>query len=197
MKDKTGRVLTQEEILQKSTNRLKTIVQEAEVFILHLVGHVPSHIFRKFFYGIAGIQIGKGAAIHMGANFYNPKNIKIGDGTIIGENAVFDGRDKLTIGNHVDIASGVMIYNSWHDIEDPEFGALREPVIIEDYVFIGPRAIILPGTKIGRGAIVAAGSVVTKDVNDFEVVGGVPAKIIKERNLRDLHYRLGRAAWFR
>jgi Acetyltransferase (isoleucine patch superfamily) len=69
--------------------------------------------------------------------------------------------------------------------------------LIEDYVFIGPRAIILPGVKIGKGAVVAAGAVVTKDVAPFSVVGGVPAKIIGERKIKNLSYKLGRARWFR
>jgi len=69
-------------------------------------------------------------------------------------------------------------------------------VKIEDYVFIGPRVIIQPGVKIGYGAIVAAGAVVTKDVLPYSIVGGVPANIIGERKLKNLHYRLGRARLF-
>jgi len=63
-------------------------------------------------------------------------------------------------------------------------------------VFIGPRAIIMPGVKIGRGAVVAGGAVVTKDVPDFAIVGGVPAKVIGERKNKDPHYNLGRARLF-
>ncbi|KKQ34695.1 MAG: Acetyltransferase, partial [Microgenomates group bacterium GW2011_GWA2_37_6] len=108
-----------------------------------------------------------------------------------------DGRDRLTIGDHVDIATGVMIYNSKHDINDSEFSAKTSPVEIGDYVFIGPRAIILPGVTIGKGAVIAAGAVVTKDVAEFTIVGGVPAQVIGERKNKDPHYKLGRAAWFR
>jgi maltose O-acetyltransferase len=197
MKDKTGKSLTSEELLSKSTNRINTILLEFEVWFLHIVGCVPSHYLRRFFYRMAGMKIGEGSSIHMGTRFYNPGNISIGHDTIIGEKAVLDGRAKLQIGSHVDIASEVMIYNSQHEIEDSEFQATNEPVVIEDYVFVGPRVIILPGVVIGKGAIVAAGAVVTKDINPFGIVGGVPAKEIGERKNKDLHYHLGRAAWFR
>ncbi|OGH39326.1 MAG: hypothetical protein A3B44_02270 [Candidatus Levybacteria bacterium RIFCSPLOWO2_01_FULL_38_21] len=165
-------------------------------FILKIVGFIPSHHIRRFFYRISGIKIGKGSTIHTGACFYDPKNIVIGQDTIIGEGAVLDGRDKLVIGDHVDIASEVMIYNAEHDVQSPDFHAISYPVFIEDYVFIGPRAIILPGIRIKKGAVVGAGAVVTKNVEEFTIVGGVPAKLIKERT-RNIHYRLGRAAWFR
>jgi len=142
------------------------------------------------------MKIGRGSTIHMWANFFQPKNIKIGEGSIVGDHIFLDGRAKLTIGNHVDIASHVLIYNSEHDIEAEDFSAREEPVEIGDYVFIGPRAIILPGVKVGKGAIIAAGAVVSKDVPDFMIVGGVPAKTIGERKNKNLKYRLGRARLF-
>lgn len=196
-KDKTGKSLTLSELFVKLINRLFNIFLEFEIFLLHLVGYVPSHFFRRFFYRLSGIKIGKGSTIHTKARFYDPRNILIGQDTIIGEGVVLDGRAMLKIGNHVDIASEVMIYNSQHNIESKTFQAENKSVKIEDYVFIGPRVIILPGVVIGRGAIVAAGAVVTKDVPPYAIVGGVPAKIIGERKLKSLNYKLGRARWFR
>ncbi len=197
LRDRTGVNLTVDEVAKKGVNRISNVFLEFEVFLLHLVGLVPSHYFRRFFYRLAGIKIGKGSTIHTGAKFYDPKNIAIGKDSIIGEGAVLDGRQKLSIGDHVAIASEVMIYNSEHNIESLDFTAIEAPVKIEDYVFIGPRAIILPSVTIGRGAIVAAGAVVTKDVPPYAVVGGVPAKIIGERRNKSLDYKLGRARWFR
>ncbi|HEX7042105.1 MAG TPA: DapH/DapD/GlmU-related protein [Patescibacteria group bacterium] len=197
MRDRNGKQLTFGEILQKVWNRLASMDLEFEMMVLKYVGCVPSHHVRRFFYRLCGVKIGKGSTIHMGAVFYDSRNVSIGEDTIIGENAVLDGRDKLAIGNHVDIASEVMIYNSEHDLQDPNFSPIEREVVIEDYVFIGPRAIILPGVHIGRGAVVAAGAVVTKNVLENSIVGGVPAKEISKRNIKEYSYKLGRARLFR
>lgn len=195
-KDKMGRRLTFAEARRKILNRFYNYWLDFELMLLRWVGHFPSHCFRRFCYRLAGIKIGKGSTIHMWANFFNPKGIEIGEDTIIGDRCFLDGRAPIKIGNHVDIASQVLIYNSKHDINDPEFKAVEYPVEIEDYVFIGPRAIIMPGKKIGRGAIVAAGAIVTHDVPPGKIVAGVPARIIGERKLKDFKYRLGRARLF-
>ena len=182
---------------RKIIRRTITVTREFENMIMHWAGYVPSHYFRRFIYRLGGLKIGKGSALHMGIRFYNAHNIRIGQDSIIGEGSVLDGRDILTIGDHVDIATEVMIYNCEHDINDPSFKAVCNSVEIGDYVFIGPRAIILPGVKIGKGAVVGAGAVVTKDVSDFAIVGGVPAQVIGERKDKTPNYKLGRAAWFR
>lgn len=195
-RDRMGKALNTNQALEKIVNRLLNWVLDLELLIVSWAGLVPSHFFRLFIYQLAGMKIGRDSRIHIGARFFNPENIRIGEGTIIGDNAFLDGRDRLLIGNHVDIASGVMIYNSEHDINSEDFKAILAPVEIGDYVFIGPGVIILPGVKIGKGAIVAAGAVVTKDVLEFKIVGGVPAEVIGERKVKNLHYMLGRARLF-
>ena len=192
-----GRELLTGEILQKAVNRVKNTWCDFWLFCLYEIGiNLPFHSVRKFFYKLSGMKIGKKSYIHMWARFFSPSGITIGDDTIIGDHAFLDGRAPLAIGNHVDIASSVQIYNSEHDVHSKEFEPIEEPVEIADYVFIGPRAIILPGVKIGRGAVVAAGAVVAKNVSDFEIVGGVPAKVIGKRRNTNPHYKLGRARLF-
>ena len=196
IKDRMGRPLSTKEIVGKGLNRINNYFLDFKLMLLRWVGHIPCHGTRKLFYRLAGVKIGKGSTIHMWASFFQPKNISIGEDTIVGDHIFLDGRSKLTIGNHVDIASSVMVYNSEHDLSKEDFSAIEEPVEIEDYVFIGPRAIILPGVKVGRGAVIAAGAVVTTSVPEFTIVGGVPAKPIGERKDRNPHYRLGRARLF-
>lgn len=196
MKDRTGKKLSGDEIIKKAIGRAKAISLDFKLMILRWVGFIPSHLIRKSVYRLAGIKIGPGSTIHMWANFFQPKNITIGQDTIVGDHAFLDGRAPLIIGNHVAIASQVLIYNSEHNIHSPNFDPLEEPVEIGDYVFIGARAIILPGIKIGKGAVVAAGAVVTKDVPEMTIVGGVPAKTIGQRKISQFKYRLGRARLF-
>lgn len=195
--DKYGQKLTFSQALPKITNRISSYYLDFGLMLLHCLNdHLPSHTLRRLAFGLAGGKIGRGSAIHMSVRYFNPAGIEIGSDSIIGFGSFLDGRDSLIIGNHVDIASGVQIYNSEHDIHAEKFEPTTGSVEIGDYVFIGPGSIILPQVKIGRGAIIAAGAVVTKDVPDFAIVGGVPAKIIGERQNTNPKYILGRARLF-
>lgn len=196
LKDKSGKKLSLSEAMPKIQTRLTNYLLDFQLMLLRWAGQIPSHTIRKLIYQIAGVKIGKGSTIHMWANFYDPTKIIIGEDSILGDHIFLDGRALLTIGSHVDIASQVLIYNSEHNINSIDFTAKVEPVFIGDYVFIGPRAIILPGVTIGRGAVVAAGAVVTSNVDDFEIVGGVPAKVIGMRENKNPSYILGRARLF-
>ena len=196
LKDKTGKELSVLEVIQKVISRFYNYFLDFEIYLLELVGWIPSHMIRNMIFRIAGIHIGSGSTIHLGCRFYQPNNVSIGDDTSVGDRCFLDGRAQLTIGNHTDIASQVLIYNSEHNLDDEWFAPIEEPVRIGDYVFIGPRAIILPGVTIGNGAVVAAGAVVTKDVPARSIVGGVPAKEIGKRKLETYHYRIGRHRLF-
>lgn len=182
--------------IKKALRRVYAVIEDLELFILRIAGFIPIYTIRWVIYKLAGVRIGRGSHIHMGAQFFHPTGVKIGRGSILGQNIFLDGRAKLSIGNNVDIASDVMIYNSEHDLSSPIFAAVDSEVEIGDYAFIGPRVIILPGVKIGRGAVVGAGAVVTKDVDELMIVGGVPAKEIGKRSLGDFSYRLGRSRLF-
>ena len=194
--DKNDKKLSMKDSLFRIFNRFYNILIDFELFFLKLIASFPSHTVRNFVFKIFGLKMGKGSTFHMGAQFFYPKNISIGAGTIIGYRIFIDGRDTVNIGSNTDIASEVMIYNSEHDLSDPEFKAIHAPVKIGNFCFIGPRAIIMPGVKIGDGAVVAGGAVVTKDVPPKAIVGGVPAKVIGERQIKKLDYKLGRPRLF-
>lgn len=195
-RDKHGKELSMDQAMVKIIKRFESYLLDFVLFLFHIATYIPSHTIRNFLWRSTGMKLGKGSTLHTGVRVFDPRNIAVGEGTIIGYRTFLDGRAKLTIGSHVDIASEVMIYNQEHDLAAEDFHAIDGPVKIGDYVFIGPRAIILPGVTIGKGAVIAAGAVVTKDVDPYMIVGGVPAKVIAERKLRDPEYRLGRFKLF-
>jgi len=175
--------------MRSHLSQIKLTFVGFQLFIATLVGYVPSHWFRRTFYRyILGIQIGAGTSIHWQARFFQPGGIEIGRDCVIGNNNFLDGRRGITIGDRVVVSAEVMILTLQHDIDSSDFRVVGGPVIIEDYVFIGARALILPDVRIGRGAVIAAGAVVVDDVSPYAVVGGVPARYIRERR-HDLDYQ--------
>lgn len=125
------------------------------------------------------------------------EGITIGEYSTISDRVILDGRRILTIGNSVNVGPGVVVWTLQHDPDDRDFRTRGGKVVIDDYAWLGSNCIVLPGVRVGRGAVVAAGAVVTHDVADYAIVGGVPAHFIRERS-HDLQYRLGKPirAWF-
>ena len=149
-------------------------------------GLIPSHHIRNFIYRrIFLVQMEQKVIICWGAEIRCPGKLKIGKGSIIGDKALLDARNGITIGKNVNFSSNISIYTEQHDHRDPMFRCNSSDafsVNIGDRAWIGPNAIILHGVHIGEGAVVAAGSVVTKDVPPFTIVAGVPARKIGLRN---------------
>lgn len=128
--------------------------------------------------------------------FRAPWGVRIGRGSIIGRECFLDGRGGLEIGRNVNISSYTLMITGSHELNSPDFSSSFKPIVIEDHVWIGSRATILQGVTIGRGAVVAAGAVVTKDVPPMTVVGGVPAKPIRKREVEPEYELSYRVNWF-
>jgi acetyltransferase-like isoleucine patch superfamily enzyme len=128
-----------------------------------------------------GFTIGTQSNIFMHCSFDCKRGFSIGDYSVINAKCRLDTRGSIIIGAKVSISQEVVILTADHDTTNSNFAGQNKTVIIEDYVWIGTRAMILPGVTIGRGAIIAAGAIVTKDVAPFSVVAGIPAKVIKMR----------------
>lgn len=147
---------------------------------------MPSCHVRKWIYKGLGAHVGKNVVFHFRTELRSPWGLHIGNGTIIGDNALLDARCGLVMGNNVNLSSNVSIYTLQHDHRDPQFRCpdpekRRMDVKIGDRVWLGSNVIVLPGVTIGEGAVCCAGSVVTKDVEPYVVVAGIPAKKVGER----------------
>jgi len=139
-----------------------------------------------------GVVIGAGTLVMHGAvlHVYNFRDlpqagIRIGRDSLIGEYTVIRGQGGVTIGDRVYTSPMVQIIAVNHVFDDPqrsfvEQGITAEGIVIEDDVWIGSGAVITDGVRVGQGAVIAAGAVVTRDVDAHTVVGGVPARILRE-----------------
>jgi acetyltransferase-like isoleucine patch superfamily enzyme len=117
--------------------------------------------------------------LRMPVTIYAPERLEMGDEVDIGEFTHIRANGGVRIGSRVLIASHVVITSRAHPVALPRYGVTEDaPVAIEDDVWIGAGAIILPGVTVGRGAVVAAGAVVTTSIEPYKVMGGVPARQI-------------------
>lgn len=156
----------------------------------HVINRIALHDVRMKAYRCLGVNIGRSSTILMSTEMHHAEAITIGSNTIINQHCFLDGRDGLIIGSNVNISPHVLLVAGSHDIQNgAEFSGYAKRIVVEDYVWLCTRCTILPGVTIGRGAVVAAGAVVTKSVEPHTVVAGTPARKIGERN-PDLHYTL-------
>ena len=148
----------------------------------NFISRIPLYTVRHaFLRGVLRLKIGPGVAIHMHC-FFSGRLIAVGDRTVINRGCYLDGRGGLEIGSDASISPECYLLSLTHDPQDKGFAGRAKPVVIGNRVWIGARALILPGVRIGEGAIVGAGAVVTKDVESFTIVAGNPARKIGERN---------------
>lgn len=173
------------------------VVELFNNIIIRLLFYMPSHRFRRWLLSLVINDIGDNSWVLLGLEVRGGKNISIGSNCAINKNVLLDGRGgNLLIGSNVDIAQETNIWTLSHDVNSDTHASIGSDVIIEDYAWIASRATILPGVRIGRGAVVATGAVVTKNVPEMTIVGGVPARKIGVRKSK-LKYNLNYHPQFR
>lgn len=163
-----------------------------EAYILeHVVCHIPFAAPRMALYALAGVRFkDRASAVFMlRAQISAPRGLSVGRGVVVGPDCLLDARGGIELGDNVNISGRSILQTAKHVVDSPDFVDTNEPIRVGDRVWIGSGATILGGVTLGEGAVVAAGSVVTKDVPPFTIVGGAPARPIRERN-HDLRYLL-------
>ena len=150
------------------------------------IGWIRINLMRHY------MHIGKNTNVMCGVIIYNKNGkkdqIQIGNNSVINRDCLLDGREgKLTIGNNVDIARGVWIFTLEHNPDADYHSSVAGDVFVEDYCWLASRVTILPNVTLAKGTVVAAGAVVTKSTRENMVVGGVPARELKERKSKLLY----------
>lgn len=170
---------------------MKCIYYSFVLFGNIIMNKIPSRHIRKWFYQIMGAKIGKNTFLCRRVEVLLPRGLELGDRVAVGWFAELDARGGITVGHDTNISSHTKLITGSHDIDDSNFTADFKPIHIGHHCWIGTGATILQGVHIGDGAVIAAGAVVTKNVPDSEVWGGVPAKFIRRRNNK-FNYIVGR-----
>ena len=159
----------------------------------HIVGRLPSRKLRSAYLRRYLGRHGVGTGVQMGCRFLNGRKVFLGEGNVINFGCLLDGRKfRIRIGSDVSVGPEAAILTLGHDPRSPDFADKGGEVVIGDRVWIGYRAIVLPGVTIGEGAVVGAGAVVTRNVDSYTIVAGNPAKVIGKRPkgmTYELHYR--------
>ena len=165
------------------------------VAFLNISKEIFPYPLRNLWLFLFGIKVSLSSTVHRQCKFFHIGKIRIGKHSTVNFGCYLDNRRGITIGNNTAVSHNTKIYTLGHNINSHKLETKGAPVIIGDNVFIFSNVIIMPGVTIGNGAVILPGSVVTKDVCDWTVVGGVPAKNIKKRD-PNIDYKLNYHYWF-
>lgn len=137
--------------------------------------------FRNQMLRIFGAQIAKKSLVYSSAKIYAPWNLALGKYSVIGPNVNIYNKGFIYIGSNVVVSQGVFLCTASHDITSELMELVVKPIIVEDRVWVAAEAYIAPGIKLSKGSVIGAKACVFRDVEEYSVVGGNPAREIKKR----------------
>ncbi len=144
----------------------------------------PFYTIKVLLLKLFGASIGRGLIIKPGVSIKYPWFLRIGDFCWIGENVWIDNLAMVEIGNHVCISQGALLLCGNHDYNKPGFDLIVQPIVLEDGVWIGAKAIVCPGIICHNHAVLAAGSVASDNLASYSIYNGNPCTKIKDRNIK-------------
>ena len=172
-------------------------IPDPDYALNHLVNRIPLAGMRMRTYAAFGVKFDEvsSAQISLGVEMWAGWRLSMGARSAIGQRCYIDARAGVRIESDVSLAREAALLTATHIADDPEFGTKLARVHLEQRCWIGMRALVMPGVHVGEGAVVAAGAVVTADVEPYTIVAGVPAKVRKRRE--PVSYRLDwRPNWY-
>lgn len=174
-------------VLRQGAKHIRAYLSGFKQMFLEICLNFYSNKLRIGILRLYGAKVCRNVKVFRGGVIRMPQGLICGEGSSIGPQCLLDARNGIRLGRSVTLAYQSIIWTMHHDYDDPHFGVKGGPVIIEDYVWVCSRAIILPGVTIGKGAVIASGAIVSKDVPPFAIVGGVN-KIVKYRSQKSFDY---------
>lgn len=150
---------------------------------LNVTYHIIPNPFRNYYLRLFAVKVGKGSCVHRGCRFFHVGKLSMGRNSVVNFGCYLDNRRGITIGDNVGLAHNVKVYTLGHNIDSPEFETKGSSVVIENGAFVFANAMIMPGVTLHKNCVVLPGSVVTKDVEAYAVVGGNPAKVLRKRDV--------------
>ncbi|MBP9099253.1 MAG: WcaF family extracellular polysaccharide biosynthesis acetyltransferase [Ferruginibacter sp.] len=144
-------------------------------------GLFPFYGLKTFLLRLFGARVGTGVLIKPFVNIKYPWLLILGDHIWVGEHVWIDNLDKVTIGDHVCLSQGAFLLTGNHNYTKPGFDLMVKPILIEDGVWIGAKAVVCPGVTCGVHAVLAVGSVATSNLASNGIYSGNPAIKIKDR----------------
>lgn len=174
---------------KKNTMRILFLYYSYAIHLLHVFLDLSPPIIRLYVFRLMLKKMGSRVFIDTKVYFRYPNRVKIGSDVSINRGCEFYpsfyNRDAtIELGNNIRLGPSIKFLAAGHDYKEINLPNISAKIIVKDNVWIGANCSILKGITIGEGAIVAAGSVVTKDVGPYEIHGGIPAKKIKERKIQ-------------
>ncbi len=172
-------------------------IPDPDYVLNHVVNRIPLVSARMRAYAALGVKFDEisSAQIALGVEMWIGHRLTIGARSTIGQHCYLDARSGIRVESDVSVSREAALLTATHKPNDPEFAAELAPVHLERRCWVGMRALIMPGVRVGEGAVVAAGAVVTGDVEPYAIVAGVPARPLSKRR-EPMSYRLDwRPSW--
>jgi len=167
-------------------NRLRRLAWYCCYILLFRFSPKPFHFWRRFLLRVFGAKIGMGAAINQTVKVWAPWNLVIEDMVALGEKVEIYNPSLITMKSHAIVSQGAYLCGASHDYNDPRFYLFSKEIILEPYSWVCARAMVLPGVTVGEGAVLALGSVASKDIPPWSVYAGNPAGFVKARQRHEL-----------
>ena len=163
-------------------NKLARVIWWAVYVIFFRLSPKPMFGWRRFLLRLFGAKIGRGVAVYPGAHIWAPWNLVCADMVAVANGVNIYNPEVITLNSHAIISQDSYLCGATHDYNDPDFPLISKEIIIDSYAWICARACVMPGVKVGEGAILGMGGIATRNLSAWGIYVGSPAKFVRTRD---------------